>query len=303
MESVLNVQVSCFKRCFIPSGMATVNLCTWLTSDKYAKEVLAIRNEEYDTERSILKRRLLPVITPSGIFPYRNEGNCKSHSGLIQFDIDEKENPAMKDLDAAREMLATLPYVAYCGLSVSGRGLWGLVSIYDSAHHTEHFEYLYREISSMGMKLDTAPRNIASARFYSYDPNAYFNHWAKPLRGRYKAPKQEYHATTTGNPTEDQAKVEACISEIIRQGIDVTTSYHQDWLPIGCNFASTFGESGREYFHQVSQFHPKYSQRETDRQYDRCLSKCNGIAAIGTFFSRCADKGINYKELLKRGEV
>lgn len=298
MESVLNVQVSCFKRCFIPSGMVTVNLLTWLTSDKYAKEVQTIRAEESDTERSILKKRLLPVITPSGIFPYRNEASYKSHSGLIQFDIDEQDNPHLTDLDAAKEMLSSLPYVAYCGLSVSGRGLWGLVSVHDSINHSEHFEYLNREIAAMGLRLDKAPRNIASARFYSYDPNPYFNHWAKSLRGRYKAPKQEYQATTTANPTEDQTKVEACISEIMRQGIDLTTSYQQDWLPIGSNFASTFGESGRCYFHQVSQYHPKYSHSETDRQYDRCLQRCNGIASIGTFLSRCAAHGINYKELL-----
>ena len=56
MESVLNVQVSCFKRCFTPSGMVTLNLLTWLTSDKYAKEVQAIRAEESANERSILKK-------------------------------------------------------------------------------------------------------------------------------------------------------------------------------------------------------------------------------------------------------
>ncbi|MCP2043489.1 BT4734/BF3469 family protein [Pontibacter sp. HSC-36F09] len=298
MESVLNVQVSCFERCFIPNEPKAINLLTWLTSDKYKEQVAAIRREPCNEARKKLKRILLPVVAASGQFTYRDEKYLTQHSGLLQFDIDQKENLHLTNLAEARQLLSKLPYVAYCGISVSGQGIWGLVRISDTSLHSEHFEYLFKVLSEMGLKLDRGPQNVASARYYSYDPDAYFNHQAEPMQGFIQAPKEEYYATRTASPTDDQAKVEACINEIIRQRIDITSSYHKDWLPIGCNFASTFGKSGRIYFHRVSQFHTGYSKRETNKQYDRCLKISKGAATLGTFMKRCAENGINYTDLL-----
>ena len=65
--------------------------------------------------------------------------------------------------------------VAYCGLSVSGRGYWGLVPIHDPAMHKEHFEALQDDFHFIGIKIDPAPGNVASPRYYSYDSNGYFN--------------------------------------------------------------------------------------------------------------------------------
>lgn len=82
------------------------------------------------------------------------------------------------------------------------------------------------------------------------------------------------------------------ISRIESTQTDITASY-PDWRDIGFAFADEFGESGRNYFHRISQFFPQYSQTECDKQFDACLkSKGNGIT-LKTFFHLAKSAGIN----------
>lgn len=41
---------------------------------------------------------------------------------------------------------------------------------------------------------------------------------------------------------------------------------------IGCYLANAFKEEGRSKYHNVSQFYPKYSFKETDSQFSNCLN-------------------------------
>ncbi len=291
MESILNVLVSCFRDYNTASKPKEIILLKWLKSDKHAKKVQAIRAGQKGLKPT------LPAITPSGVFSYRSESSLISHSGFIQFDIDFKQNTHIANYNELKEQIANIPNVAYCGLSVSGTGYWGLIPIAYPERHRQHFDYVEGCFKQYGIIIDPAPKNVASLRGYSYDPVAHFNHQAEPL-SKYEPGKKVQCLIKAADPTSDQNMVEACIDEIVRRGVDITTSYLQDWLPIGSNFAATFGESGRNYFHQVSQFHPGYNQHETNQQYDKCLKNCGGPGDLRTFFARCNVYGIRYKELL-----
>jgi hypothetical protein len=299
MKSLLDVAVSCFKNYDTPSNPFSINLLTWLTSDKYSETVSQIRQMKSKPEREELKATL-PAITPSGTFSYRESKKLIQHSGFIQFDIDFKENSHITNYNELKQHLSNIPNVAYCGLSVSGTGYWGLIPIEFRDKHKEHFKSLYEAFGRFGIVLDKAPANVASLRGYSYDPDAYFNHNATIFSQFEAAPVIAPRQSTDNSSAADTDTqiVEACIRMIYDKGADITTSYQFDWLPIGSNFAGTFGEAGREYFHQVSQFHPAYDTRKTDRQYDNCLKHSSGAPSIGTFLSRCAAQGIYYKELL-----
>ena len=75
--------------------------------------------------------------------------------------------------------------------------------------------------------------------------------------------------------------------------IDITYGYNE-WFSIGCALKSEFGEAGREYFHQVSQFNDKYSFRETDKKYDSIMRSNGTGITIGTFFGYAKDYGITF---------
>ena len=150
--------------------------------------------------------------------------------------------------------------------------------------------------SSIGIKIDAAPKNVASLRGYSYDPDGYFNHNAVVLEKVFveqqpapKAYKQTRYTNTTGNDT--RAWVEKYINAISARGIDITDGYKK-WLQVGFALATEFGEAGRQYFHDVSRNYSGYKSDAADKQYTHCLNSRGQGITIGTFFHLCIAHGV-----------
>lgn len=287
--SILNVNISCFKDYRTAGNPRTVNMLSWLKTSVYREQVEAIRAIGDKKERDKLKAGL-PAITPSGTFSRRASEALIQHSGLIQFDVDFQDNRHVKNYDGLKGQLCNISNVAYCGLSVSGMGYWGLVPIKHPEQHKSHFRALHKAFRNFGLIIDTAPQNPASLRGYSFDPDAYFNHAATPFKLLAESePAKFFKQTQNGNDTRSQ--VEALIQRIQSQRIDITANYDQ-WLRIGFALVEEFGESGRAYFHAVSQYHPEYSEHTADRQYNNCIrSKGQGVT-IATLFHVCREYGI-----------
>ncbi|MDZ7718020.1 MAG: BT4734/BF3469 family protein [Balneolaceae bacterium] len=239
----------------------------------------------------------LPAITPSGQFSYRSKEKLIEHSGLIQFDIDGKDHINIANFKALKEEISKIVNVAYVGLSVSGKGYWGLIPIKYPEKHKNHFKAMKNAFGNYGIKLDDKPSHVASLRGYSYDPDAYFSHNAKPLELLYESNKssnQSGKRKTYRFQTDSHVQVQRLVKQVEDRRIDITDSY-DIWLKIGFALADEFGESGREYFHSVSQFYPGYNERETDQQYSHCLrTKGKGAATvtIATFFHYCKANGV-----------
>lgn len=179
MKSVLNVQVSCFKNYSEPKNPKSVNLLTWLSSEKYRSKVEEIQAIRDKASRDELKATL-PAITPSGVFSYRSESRIVTHSGLIQIDLDFQDNIHIINWDDLKSELIKLPEIAYLGKSVSGKGYWGLIPIPPNvSNHKMHFDAIQETFQNWGIELDQKPKNVASLRGYSFDSEAYFNHKAR----------------------------------------------------------------------------------------------------------------------------
>ena len=290
--SALNVEVSFFIRCTNKAKPVTVILLTYLLSDKYKVVVGRIRAIDNKAQRDRMKKALLSGITPSGTFSRRAEKYLLKHSSLIALDIDLKDN--VLSLEQIKNLVRSLPFVAYCGLSVSGRGLWALVPIAYPERHTAHFAALVDDFARLGIVLDTAPANVASFRFCSYDPNAWFNHSAAQyITTKYRQPD---NYTPGGDPAQapgdDSEKLETVIRQIEAGCLDITGQYRQ-WFALLSSLA-TLGESGREYAHRLSRYYPGYSRCETDRQFTYCLRMRTNDFTLGTVFKVAKDYGVRY---------
>jgi hypothetical protein len=290
-DSILNITVSAFRDYNTPTDPAPVNLLHWLNSTKYQNEVAAIRAEKEKPVRDAIKATL-PGITASGTFSYRSARCLIQHSGLIAFDIDFKENSHITNYSNLKAEICKIVNVAYCGLSVSGTGFWGLIPIAYPDRHKQHFNFISNAFKGLGIKIDELPKNVAALRGYSYDADAYFNYNAKKLE-QYQQPNQKPKKSTlysyTGTST--QSDVEAIINEITKKGIDVAPNYNE-WLNIGFAFASEFGESGRQYFHDVSRNYNAYDFNETNDQFNKCVGSSGSGITIKTFFHVCKSAGI-----------
>jgi hypothetical protein len=290
---LLNVEVSCYRNVFSADDPAKVRLLTWLTSPKYAAVQERVRALPTKVERDDAKIHL-PAITPSGLFDGgRTESKLISHSGFVQFDIDHKGNERIMNYTELKQQISHLRNVAYCGLSVSGTGYWGLIPIAYPEKHKEHVAMIEKVFMTYGIMLDPKPKNVASLRVYSHDPDAYFNHSAPPLL-YFDEEKREavkvFNSPIQSSSTDRQATVERWIERVLDSQTDITAGYNT-WFEIGCSLANEFGEQGREYYHQVSQFSQVYRQAVTDRQFTYCL-RYQYRYTLGTFFYHCKLNGI-----------
>jgi len=286
-NSPLNITVSGFAN-VRSKEPKTVNLLTWLTTDKYKRQVEAVRQAGTKEERTILKQHL-PAVTPSGTFTERNQAGLIQHSGLLCLDIDGQDNKELLNFSDLKRELAKIANFAYIGLSVSGNGYYCLVPITETEKHKLHFQAICADLRQYGINVDQSGSDITRLRFASYDPLAYFNHQARP-----------YNKTPDFVQKCNSAIVQPCknhfhelTSKILASKTDLTGSY-KAWFEIGCSLASEFGENGRSYFHQLSQFHAKYNPSETDRQFDHCKRQ-SGSFSINTVFHYASLHGITLK--------
>lgn len=186
MESILNRTVSKYNHY---AGQAfDCNLLEYLNDQSLKERVLKIRSLPTKAERDKLKVTL-PGITPSAIcFPTRSNSNVIAHTGLIVFDIDKL--PAEK-MDEVFNAIIKMPYVAYCGLSVSGTGYWGLIPISNKSKHTQHFEAMQLYFKNAGIDIpyfDISVKDTSRFRYYSCDLNAHFNHSAQLFGYTFEVP-------------------------------------------------------------------------------------------------------------------
>jgi len=130
----------------------------------------------------------MAALMPSGIFSNRGKNFLVKHTRFIAIDIDFKDNLHITNYTSIKEQLSKLSCVAYCGLSVSGTGYWALIHIEYPDKHEEHFEFIRQYLAMKGLVIDPVCKNVDRVRYYSFDPDAYFNHSAKPLQSYYRPP-------------------------------------------------------------------------------------------------------------------
>jgi len=86
------------------------------------------------------------------------------------------------------------------------------------------------------------------------------------------------------------------IKRIVEQGVDITDNY-ANYFNVGMAIANTFGEEGREYFHQLCQFYPKYDKADVDAKYDNFLKTSDGSITGATLLMIAKGHGIDTKGL------
>lgn len=281
--NIFTRRVSVFAKATDTKPIATATLLQAVTSQKVIRKV-----EEYRNSGDKSLKLSIPCFIPSGTFSERKDEALIEHSGVICIDVDAKDNTHVSNFQDLKKLISQIPYVAYCGLSVGGKGYFILIPIKYPDKHREQFKACCEDFERCGIVVDHSCVNVSRLRFMSYDPDAYFNENATIYTRIYQERKAvpKYNKVYGSNTGSD---VERLISEIQSRGIDITGGYQQ-WLEIGAAIASEFGESGRSYFHAVSQYSTKYDQKATDRKYTDAMKMRN--FNISTLFYYAKQHGI-----------
>lgn len=247
---------------------------------KWKKEIEFLRTVNDKAHRNSLKKRLESV-TISGVFNERKEENLIEHSGFIGIDVDNYNDKSRIETDM---------YTYSVFHSASAKGFCVVVKI-DPTKHKESFRWLRKYyFETYGIVVDTAPQNVASLRYVSYDPTLNITEKSKVSKSLVKefAKPKSLPIILTGE------KVEQYINEAYNRGINIAEDY-KDYLNLSFALVSGFGEGGRSYFHKLTCISQKYNEQQADKQYDIALSrKQNGIS-VGTFYYMLKQAGVNIK--------
>ena len=291
---LLDTKISYFKRCSqSDTPDATVTLRQFLTSKKIKERVLRVRAEQDKARRDLLKKQL-PAATVSCVCTKRNTTHIVQHSSVMAFDIDLKDNTHIANYSELREQLAKIVHVAYCGLSVSGTGYWGIIPVKYPEQHERHFLALEEDFKRIGIIIDPAPKSVVSLRIVSYDSQHYINEQAIPYERLYERKETKRIQPSDYTKNSDIAPL---LSYITANGIDITDGYEK-WIKCAFALAGEYGEAGRDYFHTVSQQHPKYDEAKTDKKYDNALKNGRGAVTMGSFIHLCKEYNVPVGSLL-----
>lgn len=168
-----NVSVFLSYKATVPSR--SINIWEWLFLSNDNNSIVDIIRYTTDEEERKRLKASLPAITPSGIFSERRANKLIDHSGLICIDIDGKDNPHITNIESLKQQLSNNEYILYCGLSVSGNGLFCLIPIAYPEQHKGHFYALQKDFQDMGIAIDKGCSDVCRLRGYSYDSNPYVN--------------------------------------------------------------------------------------------------------------------------------
>ena len=148
--------------------------------ERYSSNINALREFEYHSPEQKTAKSALPFFYIGGTFPYRSikDASLITPSNLMCLDIDLVDNTDV-DIMSMRKELFELPYVVGCYLSVSGRGIYLIVSIEDSSDPVPYYKYLARLFKQKySITVDAGAINTARARVLSYEDDILS--WTKP---------------------------------------------------------------------------------------------------------------------------
>lgn len=267
------------------SKISLLDFLNAVKSGKYKTQIEQIRTEHDKAKRDILKKQL-PAVTISGIFTERKQELIIKHSGFIQIDIDHFSD---------KSALITDQYTYSLFKSASGGGLAIVVKV-NPEKHKESFNWLRNYyFQQFGIVIDSAPQNVASLRFVSYDPELIINERSKLARTL----TEKKYVNKSLPIVIDGDTVAEMVAECVNLGHNLAPDY-ESYLKLGFAIAHGFDEKGRDYFHSLCSVSEKYDSRHADKQYTICLKgNKNGITA-GTFYWMLKQVGIHAPENQKK---
>lgn len=162
---------------------------------KYDNEL--INDVDYKIKKSELKSKL-QCFSPSALLQSRAKGNIIeiNRTGILQLDFDYNDIQDY-DIEELKQAVFSLPFIAFCGLSCSGKGFYALALIAEPERLSEYAEHCFQVFLKYGIKADTSKgRNVNDLRYLSYDANMLIREAAEILKiKRFKAceaPKPVY---------------------------------------------------------------------------------------------------------------
>jgi len=298
--SIQTAETSFFASAFDSEKPITGNLFSVLTSqklaDKYGAIIERIRATSDKKERDALKKKL-PGFTPSGTFSARSAAGLIAHNGFISFDLDAGVNTFLDASTAptVKAEVSKLPEVAYCGLSASGSGVWGLIPLAYPDRHAEQFEALKLAFLKFGYLIDAACKDVCRFRFWSLDTAPYINLNAKPFRGL-PAPAPRYEPRRTDTAPPDDLPAQAA-EYLVKNRVQLECTY-SFYMTIAFACKHHWGNEGEgwalDILHACTTFSASNTAKNWATLWKGIRRDGGNVTTAGTLVKLAKDAGFKY---------
>ncbi|NWK54312.1 hypothetical protein HW115_01720 [Verrucomicrobiaceae bacterium N1E253] len=165
-----------------PDTVSIASLCDEIKNGAYKEQVENVTKlkEDYVADPTSEKetawkdaKKELPNFTTSGTFTRRNGESLIKHSGLMQIDVDPKDNPN-KTKDELRAIVEDDPHTFVVFDSPSGDGVKGFARVsINPDDHLGCYEAMRQTYAAKRVVIDDNCKDISRACFVSYDPHLY----------------------------------------------------------------------------------------------------------------------------------
>lgn len=161
--------------------------------------MIALRTQEMTKAQQVMLKGTMQCFTPAGLFKTKKKGQVEviSRTGLMQLDFDHQDIKDY-DIEELKQAVFSLPFVAFCGLSCSGKGFYALVQIAEPEKLPEYTEHCFEIFKQHAIPPDTSKgRNVNDLRFVSYDASMLIRENPEPLKVKHFKPKPATVAHST----------------------------------------------------------------------------------------------------------
>lgn len=186
---------------------------------------LSSLDENYKERKAELKPRL-QCFTPAALFTSKQKGSVQElkRTYLMQIDFDEAALHGY-DLEELKKAVFGMRFVAFCGLSCSGKGFYILILISDPNKLGDYAQHCFEVFKKKGIAPDESKgRKPENLRYLSYDCNMLIRDYPEPLEIKNfytkSAPKKDISRLRRTSGIEHSNKLlRACLDKIAAASI------------------------------------------------------------------------------------
>ncbi|MDY6382215.1 MAG: BT4734/BF3469 family protein [Bacteroidales bacterium] len=281
-----DIKVAVFKNCNtkVANKIMSLKEATKLGNEQreIIDELRKICEEKKDgwQEKKRELKLQLQCFTPSKCGYNRKFRDDIEYNNIISFDIDEQDNTL--PMSEILRKLINDKYTLYCGLSASGKGLYGFyIGNGNINDYTAQFNPMVKHLKQIGINADTSCGDVTRLRFCSYDKDEYWNVCAEPF-----LLKEQNHTPSQSNIKSNlehkqriklDEKEKEWFNEIMNEIIDTKlsiTNNHEESRAIALELSYYFGMDGLIYYLVIRKQREGYNEQISTEKY---LNVCNWV--------------------------
>ena len=249
-------------------------------SNRNNELVEKIRKTSDKKERQELKKGLLNFAINCRFKDSRKANNMSEKTGLIYIDIDFQDNTDI--IDDIPNILKSIQNIAFYKKSCSGKGYQAIIPYSKSLDFTKVWYSIEEDFKELGVKIDSATKDISRVTFYSYDPDYYYNPNAELYTKILDKTKEEkIKVKSVSNCKQNKCNKSTTNSEYIKNlvayldanNLSLDNDDYSAWEKICLAVISEFGESGIDMFKRLSLNSDKYDEDVAEKFYTEHLGR------------------------------